>query len=78
MFIPDKTDHRADAYGKTKDMMRVYEELTGVDFPYNKYDQTIVAEFQFRRNGKHHGDDDGGHRNFAVADWISPKTLSKI
>lgn len=35
------------AYGKTKDMMRVFEGLTGVDFPYNKYDQTIVANFNF-------------------------------
>ncbi len=35
------------SYGKTKEMMRVYEELTGVDFPYNKYDQTIVANFNF-------------------------------
>jgi aminopeptidase N len=35
------------AYGKTKDMFHVFEELTGVDYPYNKYDQTIVANFQF-------------------------------
>lgn len=35
------------AYGKTADMMRVYEELTGIAFPYNKYDQTIVANFNF-------------------------------
>ncbi len=35
------------AYGKTKEMMRIYEELTGVDFPYNKYDQTMVANFNF-------------------------------
>jgi aminopeptidase N len=35
------------AFAKTKDMMRIFENLTGVDFPYNKYDQTIVAEFQF-------------------------------
>lgn len=35
------------AFGKTKDMMRIYESLTGFDFPYNKYDQTIVANFQF-------------------------------
>ena len=34
-------------YGKTKEMMRVFEELTGVDFPYGKYDQTIVAKFNF-------------------------------
>jgi aminopeptidase N len=35
------------AFGKTKNMMRIYEYLTGVDFPYNKYDQTVVANFQF-------------------------------
>ena len=30
----------------TKEMLRVYEELTGIAFPYNKYDQTIVAHFE--------------------------------
>ena len=35
------------AFGSTPDMIRVYEQLTGVPFPYNKYDQTIVAQFQF-------------------------------
>lgn len=35
------------AFGKTKDMMRVFEDVTGVKFPYNKYDQTVVAAFQF-------------------------------
>lgn len=35
------------AFGDTPDMIRVYEHLTGVPFPYNKYDQTIVAQFQF-------------------------------
>lgn len=35
------------AFGKTPDMLRVYENLTGVQFPYNKYDQTIVANFNF-------------------------------
>jgi aminopeptidase N len=35
------------AYGKTADMMRVFEELTGVKFPFNKYDQTYVANFNF-------------------------------
>lgn len=33
------------AFGKTKDMMRIFEELTGVGFPFNKYDQTIVANY---------------------------------
>lgn len=35
------------AYGRTADIMKVFEELTGVEFPYNKYDQTIVANFNF-------------------------------
>lgn len=35
------------AFGDTKRMIGVYEELTGVPFPYNKYDQTIVSDFQF-------------------------------
>jgi aminopeptidase N len=35
------------AFGSTPDMIRVYEQLTGVAFPYNKYDQTIVSQFQF-------------------------------
>lgn len=35
------------AFGRTPDMIRQFELLTGVKFPYNKYDQTIVASFQF-------------------------------
>jgi len=35
------------AFGDTPKMIRVYEQLTGVEFPYNKYDQTMVANFQF-------------------------------
>ena len=34
-------------YGKTKEMMGIFEALTGIDFPYNKYDQTMVANFNF-------------------------------
>ncbi|NJM53339.1 MAG: DUF3458 domain-containing protein [Blastocatellia bacterium] len=44
---PGKEDIVEKAYGKTVDMMRVFEELTGVNFPYNKYDQTTVARFNF-------------------------------
>lgn len=44
---PGREDIVEKAYGKTADMMRVFEELTGVNFPYNKYDQTYVANFQF-------------------------------
>ena len=35
------------AYAKTGKMMALDEELLGVKFPYNKYDQTVVAAFQF-------------------------------
>jgi aminopeptidase N len=35
------------AYGKTPQMMAVFEKATGIKFPYPKYDQTIVAQFQF-------------------------------
>lgn len=35
------------AFGKTRDVLRVYEELTKISFPYTKYDQTIVSGFTF-------------------------------
>ena len=35
------------AFGNTKEMMRVFEALTGVNFAFNKYDQTVVAGFTF-------------------------------
>ena len=35
------------AFSRTKDMMQAYEEVTGIPFPYNKYDQTIVRNFNF-------------------------------
>ncbi len=44
---PGKEMTGRNAFGNTKEMFAVFEELTGVAFPYNKYDQTIVAQFQF-------------------------------
>ena len=35
------------AYGKTKEMLKIFEELTASEFPFNKYDQTMVANFEF-------------------------------
>src|SRR5690606_32399725 len=35
------------AYGRTKNMFTIFEELTGIPYPYNKYDQTIVSDFEF-------------------------------
>jgi aminopeptidase N len=44
---PGKESIVPKAFGKTKDMMRIFEELTGIEYPFNKYDQTIVARFRF-------------------------------
>ena len=44
---PGKEETARKAFGDTKNMIRVYEDLTGVPFPYNKYDQTVVSQFQF-------------------------------
>ena len=44
---PGREETARKAFGDTKNMIAVYEELTGVTFPYNKYDQTIVSNFQF-------------------------------
>ncbi|MCY7345367.1 MAG: M1 family metallopeptidase [Pyrinomonadaceae bacterium] len=46
-MYPGSEESATQIYGKTKEMMRVYEELTKIEFPYNKYDQTIVANFNF-------------------------------
>ena len=35
------------SFGLTKDMMRVFNELTGIPYPYEKYDQIIVDDFMF-------------------------------
>jgi aminopeptidase N len=34
-------------FGETPKMIEVFEELTGVKYPYEKYDQTTVEEFHF-------------------------------
>jgi aminopeptidase N len=44
---PGKEKTARNAYERTADMLKVFEELTGIGYPYNKYDQTIVANFQF-------------------------------
>ncbi len=44
---PGKEATARKAFGDTAKMIDVYEELTGIPFPYNKYDQTVVARFQF-------------------------------
>jgi aminopeptidase N len=45
-LYPGKEYLYKQVFGNTKEMMRIYEELTGIAYPFNKYDQTIVAEFE--------------------------------
>ncbi|HVF29697.1 MAG TPA: M1 family aminopeptidase [Pyrinomonadaceae bacterium] len=35
------------AYKNTKEMMRFFEEVTRIDYPFNKYDQTVVSSFPY-------------------------------
>lgn len=35
------------AYARTKDMIRIFEGLTEIDYPFPKYDQTLVAALDF-------------------------------
>ncbi|CAN5515579.1 hypothetical protein BH10ACI3_BH10ACI3_17760 [soil metagenome] len=44
---PGRENTAKKAFGDTKEMIAVYEQLTGVPFPFNKYDQTVVSQFQF-------------------------------
>ncbi len=46
-IYPGREEIVPKAYGNTPEMMRIFEEITGVAFPYNKYDQTTVAAFNF-------------------------------
>lgn len=46
-IYPGREVNARNAYAKTADMMAVFERLTGHNYPFNKYDQTYVAEFQF-------------------------------
>ena len=46
-IYPGREQTARNAYSDTAAMIKYFEEITGVDFPYNKYDQTVVAGFQF-------------------------------
>lgn len=46
-MYPGKEGTAKNAYDRTADMMGHFEKLTGIDYPFNKYDQTMVANFQF-------------------------------
>lgn len=44
---PGKESTARKAFGETPRMMEYFEQVTGIPYPFNKYDQTIVANFQF-------------------------------
>lgn len=44
---PGRKALAAKAFGRTKEMMAIFEKFTGIDYPYSKYDQVIVARFPF-------------------------------
>ena len=46
-IYPGREQTARNAYADTAAMIKYFEEQTGVDFPYNKYDQTVVAGFEF-------------------------------
>lgn len=46
-IYPGAEETARKAFGNTKEMMKVFESLTGVNFAFNKYDQTVVAGFTF-------------------------------
>ncbi|MGI8884423.1 MAG: M1 family metallopeptidase [Pyrinomonadaceae bacterium] len=62
---PGKESIVPKAYGRTKDMFRVFEELTKIDYPFNKYDQTMVANFNF-----------GGMENITATTMADTEILS--
>lgn len=35
------------SFGKTPDMMKFFNNLTGIDYPYEKYDQVIIEDFMW-------------------------------
>ncbi len=39
---PDRKDDAHFYFGKTPEMMRFFSDYTGVEYPYDKYDQTVV------------------------------------
>lgn len=44
---PGREANAKAAFDRTADMIATFERLTGVKFPFNKYDQTIVSNFTF-------------------------------
>lgn len=46
-IYPGRENTAKNAYSRTINMFEVFEGLTGIPYQFNKYDQTMVANFQF-------------------------------
>ena len=44
---PENQNEALRSFGKTPDMVKYFNNVTGVDYPFEKYDQVIVSDFMF-------------------------------
>ena len=44
---PENQNEAHRSFGKTPDMMKYFNNVTGIEYPFEKYDQVIVADFMF-------------------------------
>jgi len=44
---PENKNEAYRSFGKTPDMMKYFNNVTGIEYPFEKYDQVIVADFMF-------------------------------
>ena len=44
---PENKNEAYRSFGKTPDMLEYFNEITGVNYPFEKYDQAIVSEFMW-------------------------------
>jgi aminopeptidase N len=63
-LFPGKEPMAAPIFGKTKDLIKIFEDATGVAYPFGKYDQIVVSDFK-----------DGGMENI-TATIISDTEIS--
>jgi aminopeptidase N len=62
--FPGREPMAGPVFGKTKDLLKIFEDATGVAYPFNKYEQVVVSDFK-----------DGGMENI-TATIISDTEIS--
>ena len=45
-LYPGREPMAGPIFGKTKDLLKIFEDATGVAYPFNKYDQVVVSDFK--------------------------------